>query len=77
MVSGKGRKELDKVRRQGYALDSENWEIGVHWVAAPVFDFTSHPSHATSFSNRRKKMNSRERVMTALNLKKPDQRVWR
>ncbi len=55
MVSGKGRKELDKVRRQGYALDSENWEIGDHWVAAPVFDFSSHPSHAICISNRRKK----------------------
>jgi IclR family KDG regulon transcriptional repressor len=44
------RKELEKVRRQGYALDNEEWAIGVCCVAAPVFDFTSHPSHAISIS---------------------------
>ncbi len=44
------RKELEKVRRQGYALDNEEWAIGVCCVAAPVFDFTHHPSHAISIS---------------------------
>lgn len=44
------RKELEKVRRQGYALDNEEWAIGVSCVAVPVFDFTSHPSHAISIS---------------------------
>ena len=44
------RKELEIVRRQGYALDNEEWEIGVCCVAAPVFDFTNDPSHAISIS---------------------------
>ena len=44
------RKELEKVRRQGYALDNEEWAIGVCCVAAPVFYFTHHPSHAISIS---------------------------
>ena len=44
------RKELENVRRQGYALDNEEWAIGVCCVAAPVFDFTNYPSHAISIS---------------------------
>jgi DNA-binding IclR family transcriptional regulator len=44
------RKELENVRRQGYAVDNEEWAIGVCCVAAPVFDFTDYPSHAISIS---------------------------
>ena len=44
------RKELENVHRQGYALDNEEWAIGVCCVAAPVFDFTNYPSHAISIS---------------------------
>jgi DNA-binding IclR family transcriptional regulator len=44
------RKELENIRRQGYALDNEEWAIGVCCVAAPVFDFTNYPSHAISIS---------------------------
>ena len=44
------RKKLENVRRQGYALDHEEWAVGVCCVAAPVFDFTNYPSHAISIS---------------------------
>jgi D-lactate dehydrogenase len=44
------KKELENVCRQGYALDNEEWAIGVCCVAAAVFDFTNHPSHAISIS---------------------------
>jgi DNA-binding IclR family transcriptional regulator len=32
--------EIDKVRRQGYALDNEECETGVRCIAAPVRDYT-------------------------------------
>ena len=46
----KFKKELEKVHKQGYALDNEEWALGVSCVASPVFDFTDYPSYAISVS---------------------------
>ncbi len=37
---GKLLEELDKIRRQGFAEDREECEIGVRCIAYPIFDFT-------------------------------------
>ena len=34
------KKELEKIRMQGYALDNEEFEIGARCVAAPIRDYT-------------------------------------
>ena len=46
----KFRKELDKVRRQGYAVDNEELAQSLYCIAAPIFDFNGYPSYALSVS---------------------------
>ncbi|SDG02471.1 DNA-binding transcriptional regulator, IclR family [Celeribacter baekdonensis] len=45
------RAELDRVKRQGWAIDDEECEIGIRCAAAPVFDHTGHPVAAISASS--------------------------
>lgn len=33
------RKDIEKVRERGYALDDEEFDLGVRCIAAPVFDY--------------------------------------
>lgn len=44
------RLELENVRQNGYALDSEELEDGLCCYAAPIFDFTNYPTAAISVS---------------------------
>ncbi|MCG8531906.1 MAG: IclR family transcriptional regulator, partial [Desulfovibrionales bacterium] len=43
------RKELKQVRAQGYAMDDEEWTVGLRCVAIPVFN-QAIPSYAISVS---------------------------
>ncbi|MDR2935425.1 MAG: IclR family transcriptional regulator [Candidatus Adiutrix sp.] len=43
-------KELEKVRRQGYAVDNEELAQGLYCVGAPIFDFKGYPAYALSVS---------------------------
>ena len=41
---------LLQVRQKGYAIDDEEWAVGVRCVAAPLFDASGAPNHALSVS---------------------------
>ena len=43
-------KELEEIRKNGFALDDEEREIGVTCIAAPVFSDTNYPIAAVSIS---------------------------
>lgn len=53
------QKELETIRRQGYAMDDEEIEIGVQCLAAPVFDREGSPSYAISMSFLQSKLENR------------------
>ena len=44
------RKELEDIRRKGYAFDDEERELGVSCIAAPIFDFDGEVIAAMSIS---------------------------
>lgn len=53
--------ELSQIRRQGYALDLEEHELGILCVAAPIFDYLGVPIAAISISSPASRMNA-ERI---------------
>jgi DNA-binding IclR family transcriptional regulator len=48
--AAKMRSALEKIRRNGFAVDDEELSIGLRCVAAPVFDYTGRSSYAISIS---------------------------
>lgn len=44
----KFRQELEKIRKQGYAIDDEELAYGLRCVAAPIFDHTGLPRYSIS-----------------------------
>lgn len=46
----KMKQETEKIRRQGYALDLEEHELGVYCIAAPILDLQTRPIAAISLS---------------------------
>lgn len=43
-------KELERIRRQGYAVDDEEMAIGLRCIAVPIFDHNAYPKYAMSIS---------------------------
>jgi IclR family transcriptional regulator, KDG regulon repressor len=54
------REELQRVRRQGFAMDDEENELGVRCVGAPIFDYRQQVIGAVSVSGPTSRM-TRER----------------
>jgi len=44
------KKELAKIKRQGYAVDNEELALDLYCIGAPIFDFNGYPSYAMSLS---------------------------
>jgi DNA-binding IclR family transcriptional regulator len=62
------RKQLEKVREQGFALDLEEHDVGVTAVAAPIFDYDANPLAAVVIvgPSNRIKTKSNSPMMTYL-----------
>lgn len=56
---GAFRQELQRIRRDGYALDNEECEIGVRCVAAPVYDYRGRVVAGLSVSGPSLRMTER------------------
>ncbi len=52
------RRELKKIREQGYAIDNEEIEYGLKCIAAPVFDSGGQVIAAASISTTKERFNS-------------------
>lgn len=50
------RREIERVRAEGFALDNQENETGVCCVGAPVFDYTGKPIGALSISGPAERM---------------------
>lgn len=44
-------KELEEVRKRGYALDNEENELGIRCIAVPISDYLGRPVYALSISS--------------------------
>lgn len=49
--------ELADIRRQGYAVDEEEWVEGIRCIAVPILDFAASPVYAISVSGPTIRMN--------------------
>lgn len=48
--------EFETVRRRGYALDCEEWMVGISCVAVPLLDYAGAPRYALSLSGPTQRM---------------------
>lgn len=39
-------RELERIRKQGFAVDREELSIGLRCVASPIFDYTNYPVYS-------------------------------
>lgn len=48
--------ELERIRKQGFAIDRDELSIGLRCVASPVFDYTNFPSYSVSVAGPASRM---------------------
>jgi IclR family transcriptional regulator, KDG regulon repressor len=58
------QRELDQIRRRGYAVDDEDNESGVGCIAAPIFDATDEPVAAIGVSGSAHRILTRGKVIS-------------
>jgi IclR family acetate operon transcriptional repressor len=61
------KRELEKIRRRGYAVDNEENEIGIMCVGVPIFDHREYPIAAMSISGAARKF-TKEKIEEYANL---------
>ena len=66
-------RELENIRKQGFAVDREELSIGLRCVASPVFDYTNYPSYSVSVAGPSSRM-TKEKITV---MKKQVKRVGR
>jgi DNA-binding IclR family transcriptional regulator len=49
-------KELEQTRKRGFAIDNEEWIMGIRCIAAPIYDQAGHPSYALSVAGPEMRM---------------------
>jgi DNA-binding IclR family transcriptional regulator len=52
--------EIQKIRKRGYAIDSEELSLGLRCVAAPIFDHKGRPTYAMSVSGPTQRMTKKK-----------------
>ena len=57
------QKELEKIRKNGFAIDNEECEVGAKCIAAPIRDYTNQVVAAASISGTSARL-SEERLMS-------------
>lgn len=61
--------QLDKIRENGYAIDNEEYEVGLVCVAAPVLDHTGSPKYGISVTGPRIRM-TEDKIQEAIDVLK-------
>jgi len=56
----KFEKELKIVHDQGYAIDDEEWAVGLRCVASPILNFDGHSDYAISISGPIQRMTNKK-----------------
>lgn len=68
-------REIAQIRKQGWAIDNEEHELGIRCVAAPVFDFEGKPVAAISVSGTLGRMDTEKVERLAPLVMKVAQRI--
>jgi DNA-binding IclR family transcriptional regulator len=64
----KFEEELTIIRNQGFAVDDEEWAIGLRCVAVPIFDIDGHADYAISVSGPLQRMTDQAIILISKDL---------
>jgi len=52
------RRDLEKIRKRGYAIDNEELALDLYCIAAPIYDFNGYPPYSLSVSGPSRRIKS-------------------